>query len=278
MDRFERKAAVVTGGAMGIGEAIVRLFARHGAHVVVADIDDDEGEQLAHELGSSVTFLHTDVNSESEVASAVDLASSKYGQLDFMINNAAILGPIDPIDEITAQMFDQTMGINLRGTFFGIKHAARLMKKQGSGSIITTASIGAMHAGCSPSVYNASKAAILQLTRSVAIELGQFGVRINCILPGYIATPILGKAAGFTVKECKEKLEPVKKVLSDFQPIKRSGLPQDIANAAFWLCCEESGFVNGISLVVDGGCSCGKSLEEYEKNAFAFASAFGTEE
>ncbi len=277
MGKFEGKAAVVTGGAMGIGEAIVRLFVQHGAYVVIADIEDDEGEQLARELGSSATFLHTDVSSEADVTSAVDLASSKFGQLDFMINNAAIMGSIDPIEEISMEMFDQVMGVNLRGTFLGIKHAVRLMKKQGFGSIISTGSIGAIYAGCSPPVYNASKAAIVQLTRSVAIEVGPFGVRINCILPGYIATPIIGKAAGLSVKEAKQKFEPVKTVLSNFQPIKRSGIPEDIANAAYWLSCEESGFVNGISLVVDGGSSCGKSLEEYERNGLAFAPAFAPE-
>jgi NAD(P)-dependent dehydrogenase (short-subunit alcohol dehydrogenase family) len=273
MGKFDGKSVVVTGGAMGIGEATVRLFVQQGAFVVIADIDDDEGEKLAKALGSSATFIHTDVSVEADVAKAVNIAATKLGHFDCMINNAGIMGSIDPIDETSVEMFDNTMGVNLRGTFLGIKHAARLMKKQGYGSIITTASIGAVYAGCSPPVYNASKAAVIQLTRSLAIELGPFGIRINCILPGYIATPLLGKAAGFSVEKAREKLEPVRTTLSDFQPIKRSGIPEDIANAALWLASEESGFVNGVAMPVDGGCSCGKSLGEYEQNLVDLTSA-----
>ncbi len=277
MGKFDGRSVVVTGGSMVIGEAVVRLFVQQGAFVVIADIDDDEGEKLAKELGSSATFIHTDVSIEADVVAAVKIASSELGHLDCMINNAGIMGSIDPIDETTVEMFEETMGINLRGTFLGIKHAARLMKKQGYGSIITTASIGAIYAGCSPPVYNATKAAVIQLTRSLAIELGPFGIRINCILPGYIATPLLGKAAGFSVEEARQRLGPVRTALSDFQPIRRSGVPEDIANVALWLASEESGFVNGVAMPVDGGCSCGKSLEEYERNVVALASTFGTE-
>jgi NAD(P)-dependent dehydrogenase (short-subunit alcohol dehydrogenase family) len=216
MDKLDGKVAVITGGASGIGEASVRLFVEEGAQVVIADIQDNRGETLADVLGGRAVYQHTDVGEEAEVERAVSRAVSEYGRLDCMFNNAGFGGAVGPIEDIPADEYDVTMNVLLRGVFLGMKHAARQMKKQGSGSIISTASIAGLVAGHSPHIYAAAKAAVIQLTRSVAMELGESGIRVN-------------------------------------SPLKRSGLPEDIANAAAWLASEDSSFVTGHPLIVDGG-------------------------
>ena len=275
MTRLKGKVALITGGASGIGEATVRLFVEEGASVMLADIQDDRGRRLAGELGSRAGYVHADVSREADVQAAVDETCKRFGRLDCIFNNAGYAGVGGRIDEIPADGFDATMGVLVRGVFLGIKHAARVMKPQGSGSIISTASVAGLRTGFGPHVYSAAKAAVIHLTHSVAMELGESGVRVNCICPGGIATPIFGKSAGFSQERAEEIIPLMKGVLENFQPIKRPGLPEDIARAALWLAGDDSGFVNGHALVVDGGLIGGRLWSEVQQRRELFRSTLG---
>jgi NAD(P)-dependent dehydrogenase (short-subunit alcohol dehydrogenase family) len=275
MSRLKGKVALITGGASGIGEATVRLFVEEGASVMLADIQDDRGRRLAGELGSRVGYLHTDVSREADVQAVVDEACTRFGRLDCIFNNAGYAGVGGRIEEIPVEGFDETMGVLVRGVFLGIKHAARVMKKQGSGSIISTASVAGLRAGFGPHTYSAAKAAVIHLTQSVAMELGESGVRVNCICPGGIATPIFGKSMGLSPERAEEVIPLMKGVLENFQPIKRPGLPDDIARAALWLASDESGFVNGHALVVDGGLIGGRLWSEVQQRLEMFRATLG---
>jgi NAD(P)-dependent dehydrogenase (short-subunit alcohol dehydrogenase family) len=253
LGKLDGKVAVITGGASGIGAAAVRLFVEEGCRVVIADVQDDKGTRLADELGKSSAYLHADVSRESDVSDAIAHALSRFGRLDCLYNNAGLGGVSGPIAEIPVDGYDQTMGVLLRGVFLGMKHAAPIMTQQGSGSIISTASVAGLQAGYGPHIYSAAKAAVVHLTRSVAMELGESGVRVNCICPGGIATPIFGAALGVSGAEADRVAETMKVLLTAFQPIQRAGLPEDIARAALWLASDDSSFVNGHALIVDGG-------------------------
>lgn len=275
MSRLKGRVALITGGASGIGEATVRLFVEEGASVMLADIQDDRGRRLAGELGSRAGYLHADVSREADVQAAVDDTCKRFGRLDCIFNNAGYAGVGGRIEEIPVEGFDETMAVLVRGVFLGIKHAARVMKKQGSGSIISTASVAGLRTGFGPHTYSAAKAAVIHLTHSVAMELGESGVRVNCICPGGIATPIFGKSMGLSPERAEEAIPLLKGVLENLQPIKRTGLPDDIARAALWLASDESGFVNGHALVVDGGLIGGRLWSEVQQRREMFRATLG---
>jgi NAD(P)-dependent dehydrogenase (short-subunit alcohol dehydrogenase family) len=275
MTRLKGKVALITGGASGIGEATVRLFVEEGASVMVADIQDERGRRLAGELGSRAGYVHTDVSREPDVQGAVEETCKRFGRLDCIFNNAGYAGVGGKIEDVPVDGFDATMGVLLRGVFLGIKHAAPVMKKQGAGSIISTASVAGLRTGLGPHVYSAAKAAVIHLTHSVAMELGEHGVRVNCICPGGIATPIFGKSMGLSPERADEILPLLKGVLENIQPIKRPGMPEDIARAALWLASDESSFGNGHALVVDGGIIGGRPWSESQLRREALRSALG---
>src|ERR1700687_1624069 len=263
MGKLDGKVAVITGGASGIGHAAVRLFVEEGCRVVIADLQDDKGTALAGELGGkSASSLHVDVSREADVSGAIAHAVARFGRLDCVFNNAGAGGVTGPIAKSPAEGFDQTMGVLLRGVFLGMKHAAPVMKQQGGGSIISTASVAGLQAGFGPHIYSAAKAAVIHLTHSVAMELGESGVRVNCICPGGIATPIFGKSLGLSPAKAEEIIPLMKGVRRNLQPIKRPGLPEDIARAALWLASDDSSFVDGHALVVDGGVIGGRPWSE----------------
>jgi NAD(P)-dependent dehydrogenase (short-subunit alcohol dehydrogenase family) len=275
MGKLDGKVAVITGGASGIGDATVRLFVAEGCRVVIADVQDDRGARLAEELGKSASYLHADVSQETHVSGAIAHAVSRFGRLDCLFNNAGAGGVAGPIEEIPADGFDHTMGVLLRGVFLGMKHAAPVMKRQGGGSIISTASVAGLQAGYGPHVYSAAKAAVVHLTRSVAMELGESGVRVNCICPGGIATPIFGSAMGLAGPAADRVAELMKTLLATRQPIQRAGLPEDIARAALWLASEESSFVNGHALIVDGGLTGGRMWSVVQEQRQQLRAALG---
>lgn len=264
MGALEGRVALVTGGASGIGAATVRRFAAEGARVVAADVQDEPGRALAAELGPAVHYRHVDVTSEEEIAAAVDDAVERWGRLDVCVNNAGFGGCSGPVRALPAAEFDATVAVLFRGVFLGIKHAARVMQPAGRGSIVNTASVAGLQAGFAPHVYSACKAAVIQLTRTVAMELGESGVRVNCICPGGIATPLLRRAleqapgiAG--TEDAAERAGALLETwLATLQPIRRAGLPEDVAAAALFLASDASSFVNGHALVVDGGLSGGR--------------------
>ncbi|MFP8881830.1 MAG: glucose 1-dehydrogenase [Myxococcota bacterium] len=252
--RLHDRTAVITGGASGLGEATARLFVEQGARVVIADVQDERGEALARELGEGSLYQRTDVSQESDIAAVVDLAVSEFGQLDAMFNNAGIVGAVGPIDETPAEEYDATMAILLRGVFLGMKHAARVMKPRRSGSILCTSSIAGLQGGLGPHVYATAKAALVGLTRNVAAELVHFNVRVNCIAPGNMATPMVADV----MSGDPDAVGAAADSLATYSPIKgRAGLATDIAHAALWLSSDDSGYVTGQTLAVDGGLTVG---------------------
>jgi NAD(P)-dependent dehydrogenase (short-subunit alcohol dehydrogenase family) len=265
MGRLSGKVAVITGGASGIGRGTVELFVREGAAVVVGDLQDDKGERLVEELGGQVAYRRADVGEEQDVEALVAHAVQKFGRLDCMFNNAGFAGVGGSITDIPAEAFDATLRVLLRGVFLGIKHAARVMREQRSGSIISTASVAGIDTSFGPHVYDTAKAGVIHLTKSVAKELGDSNVRVNCICPGYIATPIFGKSHGLATQVADQTVASVKEWLAQVQPIPRAGEPQDIANAALWLASDESTFVSGHALVVDGALLAGRRWAERQK-------------
>lgn len=263
MARLEGKTAIITGGASGIGAASARRFVGEGARVLVADIQDEMGESLAKELGPAAVYQHADVTLESDVEALVERALAEWGHLDCIFNNAGIAGVMGPPEEVSLEDFDATVSVLLRGVFLGIKHALPVMKKQGSGSIINTASVAGIQAGMGPHVYSACKAAVMHLSRTVGVETGPDGVRVNAICPGGIVTPIITNALGGS----EGVIAGVTQAMNGLQPIRRAGQPEDIAEAALWLASDESSFVTAQALVVDGGLTGGRqpgggSLEE----------------
>lgn len=265
MSKLEGKVAIITGGASGIGEGTVRLFIEEGAQVVIADVQDEAGRALADELGDRAVYAHADVSREADVVGMIDQALGSFGRLDVLFNNAGIPGPTGPIADTPIDAYDHAMNVLLKGVFLGMKHAAPVMSAQKSGSIISTASVAGIETGHGPHVYSAAKAAVMHLTRSVGKELGEQGVRVNCICPGGIATPIFGKTFGLDAGDAGKTVEAMKMLLARGQPIKRSGVPDDIARAALFLASDDSSFISGHALVVDGGLTYGATWSQIQK-------------
>ena len=258
MGNLDGKVAVITGGASGIGAGTVRLFVEHGARVVIADIQEERGQALAEELGTAAAFAHADVSDEAQVEATIALALARFGRLDCMFNNAGYAGVTGPIETTDMAAYDATMGVLLRSVVLGMKHAALILKPQGSGSILSTASIAGLQAGYGPNIYSAAKAAIIQLTRTVAVELGEYGVRVNCICPGAIATPLPGKSFGLSVEAADASVAALEATYATMQPIRRAGVPADIARTAVWLASDDSSFVTGQALIVSPADGCGR--------------------
>lgn len=255
MGQLEGKVAIITGAASGMGAATARLFADEGARVLIADFNEDKGSAVAAELGDRAAFRRVDVSREQDVSGAVAEAVERWGRLDVMFNNAGFGGARGPIETISEDDFDITIDVLVKGVFFGIKHAAPQMKTQGGGSIINTASVAGLQAGEAPHLYSMAKAAVIHLTTSVALELGQDHIRVNAICPGVIATPLaVGRRS-----VSDEQVDRMRDKLGRYQPIGRIGEPEDIAHAALYLASDLSSFVTGTHHVVDGGANAGRA-------------------
>jgi NAD(P)-dependent dehydrogenase (short-subunit alcohol dehydrogenase family) len=258
MGKLDDRVAAVTGGASGIGKAIVELFVKEGAKVVVSDIQDELGKKLVESLGDNATYVHADVTSENDVKGMVDHAVKTYGRLDCIVNNAGMGGVKGEIESVPVEGFDQTIAILLRGVFLGMKHAAPIMKKQGGGTMINISSVAGLRGVSQNHPYSAAKAAVLQLSRTVAMELAYHKIRVNSICPGSIVSSIFGAASGMSSEDSLKTYEDLKKLFAKGQPIRRAGVPEDVANAALWLASDDSSFVTGHAVVVDGGVSAGQ--------------------
>jgi NAD(P)-dependent dehydrogenase (short-subunit alcohol dehydrogenase family) len=260
MGRLEGKVAVVTGGASGIGAATVRRFIEEGARVVIADLQGEVAESLAEELGPNAVGFRCNVVHEEEVAAAVNDAVLRWGRLDILFNNAGFGGISGRIEQTTVDEYDVTMNVLLRSVFLGTKHAAPHMRKAGSGSIINTASGCAFEAGIGNQLYSVAKAGVVMMTKTAALELAEHGVRVNAVCPGYITTPLAaGRPIGTNSPERVEVgLERLRQSNRDAQPVPRAGEPVDIANMVVFLASDESTFVTGQAMVVDGGLLAGR--------------------
>jgi len=250
MGRLDGKVAVITGGASGMGESTARLFVREGARVVIGDVQAEKGEAVAASIGPECVFGCGDVSSSEDVRALVRTAIDRFGALHVMYNNAGIGGGEGSIVECSEETFDRIIAVDLKAVWLGMKHALPYLIASGNGSIITTASVSGIMGMPGQGAYGSAKGGVMQLTRVCAIENAANGVRANCICPGGTLTPIL-----YANPNLPEPLDPEALALrlAEIQPIPRAGMPLDIAHAALWLASDESSFVTGQSIVVDGG-------------------------
>ena len=256
--RLAGRVAAITGSASGFGEAAARLFVAEGAMVALGDIQADRGREIAAELGDAARFVECDVTSEEQVAALVDLAVGAFGQLDVMYNNAGIVGARGPIDQLPGAEWRFTIDVLLHGVFYGNKHAARVMKPRRTGSIISMASTAGVIGGLGPHAYAAAKHAVVGLTKNAAAELCRFGIRVNCIAPHSMATPMVAMAH----LDDPDDIDGVLAELAEKSPlVGRPGLAADVANAALWLASDESGYTNGHCLTTDAGVTTGAKAD-----------------
>ncbi len=254
--RLENKVAVITGGTSGIGAATAEVFAKEGCKVVIAGRSVEKGEALAKQLGNNVVYKRADVMIEDDIKAVIDFAVSHFGKLDILFNNAG--GSTQGgLDTVTQDDFTYGMQLLLGSVVLGMKHAIPHLKINGGGSIINNASVAAIRYGQGGTIYSAAKAGVTHYTKLAGVELGQFNIRVNCISPGAIATPIFwgGSARANTLseKENAEKMAKLESNLAKATPLPSSGVANDIAYGALYLASDEGRFVNSHDLVVDGG-------------------------
>ena len=278
MARLQDKVCIVTGATSGIGKRTAEVFAAEGAKLVIAGRREAEGQAVATSIGPRCDFVRTDVTQEAQVQALIDFAMARHGRIDCLFNNAGGPAPVGGIEGIPVEGFDAAIAVLLRSVMLGMKHVAPIMMRQRTGSIINNGSIAGTRAGYSSSlIYAAAKAAVIHLSKCVAMQLGEHNVRVNSISPGGIATGIFGKALGLSIEKAEQTAEAIKAALAGMQPIPRSGLTDDIASAAVFLASDESTFVNGHDLVVDGGVVGGRLWTPQQEALKGLRGAFGVE-
>ena len=246
--RLEGKVAIVTGGARGMGEATVRLFVEHGAKVLFGDVLQEEGQALANEIGDSARFLHMDVSKQEDWDAAV-AAAQEFGPLNVLVNNAAILH-LASITDTTNEDFMRVVSVNQLGMFMGIRSVVEPMKAAGGGSIINCSSIDGVQSKPGLAAYSSTKWAVRGLTKNAAIELGQYGIRVNSVHPGGIYTIMGGARPG-------NSEEQMSKNVYSHNPIPRVGRPQEVAWVTLFLATDEASYSTGSEFMADGGWAAG---------------------
>jgi NAD(P)-dependent dehydrogenase (short-subunit alcohol dehydrogenase family) len=256
MGRLDGKVAIITGSASGIGRGTAMRFAGEGAAVVITDLNVEGGEAAVRdckENGGRAVFQKADVSSEADIKALVARAIKEFGRLDIVYNNAGVGGAIGALEQISVEDWDKSIAVLLRSVFLGIKHSVAEMRKVGGGSIISTASVAGIRGFAGLHPYCAAKAGVVNLTRSAALEFAKDKIRVNCICPGGINTPILHRNQP-GVKEAMEDW------MAKGQPIQRAGHPEDIAGMALYLASDDSQWVTGQAMVVDGGLTIGSGF------------------
>ncbi len=257
------KVAIVTGGARGLGQGMVELFVEEGGRVVIADLRDEEGEALAEKLGSAARYRRTDVSSREEFQALVDYAVGEFGALDVLVNNAGLSDNLfGPLMDADFSMFEKVMAVNVKGTMQGTQIAARHMAKHGGGSVINISSISGIQPGFGFFTYRASKAAVVNFTKSAAIELGPDLIRVNCICPGNIPTEMGAYAHAEDPGKERRIREAIAEVRMGYQPLKRQGSPRDIAEAALFFASDRSRQVTAQIMAVDAGATAGSPFSQ----------------
>jgi NAD(P)-dependent dehydrogenase (short-subunit alcohol dehydrogenase family) len=248
--RLDGKVALITGGASGIGEATARLFAKEGAKIVVSDVQVEKGKAVVaaiKEAGGEAAFVRADVVSEAQAKRMVEFTVKKYGRLDILFNNAGVENPKPEVETSVAE-WDTVMDVNVKGVFLGTKYAVPEMKKRGGGSIINTSSIFGLIGSPGFAAYHASKGAVRLLTKSTALAHAGDNIRANSICPGVIETPMFAQVLSESANPDTARAEWMKT-----EPIGRFGRPDDIAYGALYLASDESAYITGTELVIDGG-------------------------
>ncbi|WP_340268324.1 SDR family NAD(P)-dependent oxidoreductase [Sphingobium mellinum] len=251
--RLEGKVAVITGGVSGMGLASVEMFVQEGARLVVADVQGDKGRALEQRFPGNVRFSQCDVRNEDDIAAAVDLAVSSFGELDVMYHNAGAAGAKETLEAMTVEGWDDTQALLSRSTALCIKHAVRSMKRRGQGSIILTSSVGATNLRAGTPAYSVAKGSVILLGRLGALEFAADRIRVNVLVPGGFATPIYGDLVGASREVADLMPEYLDEMMAQWQPLPRAGKAVDIAYAATYLASDESAFITGVALPVDGG-------------------------
>ena len=267
--RFDGRVVVVTGGASGIGEATVRRFVDEGAQVAIADVQDERGTALAAELGDRTEYVRTDVSQEADIEALVDGVVGRHGRLDVFFANAGVFGAVGSIAETRTVDADLTIAINLRGVLLCLKHAARVMLRQGSGSIIATASPGGLIGGVGPHTYSATKAGIIGLVRSVAAELRRSGIRVNTVIPGAIVSAMTADVVAGDAAD----LDKAAEAMAPNSVMGRPGMPDDLAGAVAFLASDDAAYVTGTELLVDGGYTHAWGPAPFSRGKFAGSGA-----
>ena len=254
--RFEGKRAVVTGGASGIGRATAQRLADEGAYVLVGDIDEGEGRALAAQSDGRIDFRRCDVTDAAEIAALMQ-AAHDGGGLDIVFNNAGAGGAREPIDEIAPEDWDRTMALLLRSVALGIRYAAPLIAQRGGGAIVNTSSVSALGTGYAPTAYSTAKAGVLHLTKLAAANLAKDSIRVNAVVPGFIATGIFTRHLEIEDAHREQADKMIAQAAADAQPIRRAGRAEDIAAAVAFLASDDAAFVTGTHILVDGGLTIG---------------------
>ena len=255
--RLQGKIAAITGACSGIGLATLELFVEEGAKVLAADLQEDLGHELEKRFGGAVKFAHCDVTQPVQIKSAIEAAVATFGGLDILFNNAGRGGSPASVEDFDADGWDQTHALLLRAVAAGTAYAVPHMRKRGGGAIINTSSISALQTGYAPIAYSVAKAGVLHYTRMAAQELSQHRIRINAVVPGFIATSIFGQGFGLDRAGSVAFAQAVAEKSGVANPIGRSGQPRDIAEAVLFFASDAAGFVTGTHLTVDGGITIG---------------------
>jgi len=249
MGRLDNNVVLITGAASGIGEGTARQVIEQGGEVIIADLQADKGAALAAELGANASAIKCDVTQEADIAGAVDHAVAVFGRLDGMVNNAGIVGAVGKVAETDVEAFDFTMNILSRAVFLGMKHAARVMQPQGSGSIVSLASTAGVIGGLGPHAYTMAKHGVVGLTKSVASELAADRIRVNAVAPGNTVSAMTSAVIAGDPEATDEAAETI----ASGSLLGIAGMPIDIALAITYLLSEEARYISGHTLVVDGG-------------------------